>query len=404
MEDQRNLVIHRAGVVFLPQASNPIQSGEVGEYVDSNNQRWAVAADGTKRAAAGSALAGYPAVRLATNVALPTYAYSGTAQTITASGNGALKIDGVAVAANNRVLVKDGAAGSDNGIYVVTTPGGTSAKFVLTRAADMSASASLVAGALVPVGPEGKVNAGKSFALLTAAPMTLDTTALTFGSDFATERGMIPSARVAFSVNPTANDTLAVGGTTFKFVASLGTAGAQVQVLIGGSASATLTNTIAAINGDTTNANWTEATTPFAGAVVADAVTATVLRVMSATARGGNPAAISSGSVALTASVTGGASAWNPTNLNAMAALPASSMVSVGKVTITAAMISAGSLNIELPFSPTILLYQAQSSAGVLRNPSDVVAVSASTITITLGGGASPNLQANDVFAFLAQQ
>src|SRR3954469_12517197 len=57
--------------------------------------------------------------RLATAAALPacTAAGTGIGKTLTGNANGALSVDGTAVAVGNRILVKDQVAGADNGIY-----------------------------------------------------------------------------------------------------------------------------------------------------------------------------------------------------------------------------------------------------------------------------------------------
>jgi hypothetical protein len=106
--------------------------------------------------------------------------------------------------------------------------------------------------------------------------------------------------------------------------------------------------------------------------------------------------------MALTASVSGGASAWSAANLNETGKAESDVNESCGSTTITSADITATAKYIELPFTPTIVQYQAQTSGGVLRNPSDVVSISGNAIVITLGGGASPNLQNGDVFSFWA--
>lgn len=83
--------------------------------------------------------------RLATAAALPSCTYangtSGVGATLTATANGALTVDGVTVATNDRILVKNQAAALQNGVYVVTATGGASAVFVLTRSTDMDQAA-----------------------------------------------------------------------------------------------------------------------------------------------------------------------------------------------------------------------------------------------------------------------
>lgn len=118
-----------------------------------------------------------PSVYAATAAALP--AYTRTGNVITASALGALPaIDGTTMEAGDRLLLKDGAAGADNGIYVVTTLGDVSTAFVLTRATDADTSAEVTGGMAVFV-ETGTVNADTGWLLTTDDPV-LNTTALTF--------------------------------------------------------------------------------------------------------------------------------------------------------------------------------------------------------------------------------
>lgn len=89
-------------------------------------------------------------------------------------------LDGVTLAANDRILVKDQTTGSQNGIYVVTTLG-TGANGVWTRAEDFNTSAEAVPGSIVSV-QEGTAGADKLFMLATNGPITLNTTSLTFSA------------------------------------------------------------------------------------------------------------------------------------------------------------------------------------------------------------------------------
>lgn len=116
-------------------------------------------------------------VRLATAAALPAYTRAG--DVLTANANGGLSVDGTAVAVNDRILVKDGAAGADNGIYVVTATGGAGAPYVLTRADDANTSAEVTAGMFTFV-TEGTANADTGWILSTNDAIVLNTTALTF--------------------------------------------------------------------------------------------------------------------------------------------------------------------------------------------------------------------------------
>lgn len=117
-------------------------------------------------------------VRVVTAAALPAYTRVGNV--ITADANGALAaVDGVTLVVGNRLLLKDGAAGADNGIYEVTAVGDGSNPFVLTRTSDADSSAE-VTGGMFTFATEGTANGDTGWVLTTNDPITLNTTALSF--------------------------------------------------------------------------------------------------------------------------------------------------------------------------------------------------------------------------------
>jgi len=121
----------------------------------------------------------HDAVRFATDAVLP--AYTRVDNVITANANGALpSIDGVAPALTDDLLLQNGAAGEDNGIYTVTQLGDGANPFILERREDFAASDQVNPGCITTTGPEGTANGKQIFILATAAPITLNTTALTF--------------------------------------------------------------------------------------------------------------------------------------------------------------------------------------------------------------------------------
>lgn len=214
------------------------------------------------------------------------------------------------------------------------------------------------------------------------------------------QEGVVPAARCAFSANPANNDTLTIGGKTFTFKTTLIAATTTTQVKRGGSAAVTLASLLDAING-VTNANVVKDTTPFTLSVLADAVSATVLRLRLANAQGGSPIAGVSATMALAASITGGAAAWSAANLNVSGKAPSDSC-SLSTVAITAAMVTNASFQVELPFTPTSVLAFVTASTGVQRASTDAVTISGNAISIALGGGASPAIQAGDLVTILA--
>lgn len=123
-------------------------------------------------------------VRAATTAALAAVTYangsSGVGATLTADANGALAAqDGVTLVANDRLLVKNQAAGLQNGVYIVTQVGDGSNPFILTRATDADQNAEVTANMFTFV-EEGTVNSDSGWTLTTDNPITIGTTALSF--------------------------------------------------------------------------------------------------------------------------------------------------------------------------------------------------------------------------------
>jgi hypothetical protein len=101
-----------------------------------------------------------------------------TANIATLAGGAPNTLDGVTLALNDRILVKDQATASQNGIYVVSILG-SGANGTWTRATDFDTSADATAGAHVFVS-EGATYADSGWVLATNDPITLGTTALTW--------------------------------------------------------------------------------------------------------------------------------------------------------------------------------------------------------------------------------
>lgn len=80
-------------------------------------------------------------------------------------------LDGVALAVNDRILLKDQSTGAQNGIWVVTTLG-TGANGVWDRAADFDADAEVTSGAFTFV-EEGTLNDNTGWVLATNNPITI---------------------------------------------------------------------------------------------------------------------------------------------------------------------------------------------------------------------------------------
>ena len=110
---------------------------------------------------------------------------------------GAQTVDGVSLVAGDRVLVKDQTTASANGIYVV-------AAGAWTRASDADLAGELLN--LTVLASEGTVNADKAFTQTANAPITLNTTNLSFaqvggGTAYSAGNGLT-LASTTFSVTP----------------------------------------------------------------------------------------------------------------------------------------------------------------------------------------------------------
>ena len=115
-------------------------------------------------------------IRVATTASLVLT--SATSTTITMSGGMPTTLDGVTLAANDRILVKDqsgagATGGAANGLYIYAA--GTT----WTRATDADISAEATSGLFVFVS-EGTNNGSNGYTLTTPDPITLGTTQLTF--------------------------------------------------------------------------------------------------------------------------------------------------------------------------------------------------------------------------------
>lgn len=163
----------------LDQMATPTADVSMGSHKVTNLTDPSSAQDAATKAyvdATAQGLSVKGSVKLATTTALPTNTYAAGVITITATGT--LTVDGTITALNDRILVKDESSQLKNGVYVVTTAGAVGVAAVLTRSADMDASAEFP-GAFVFV-ESGTVNTAAGFVCTNSTPPTVGTTAITF--------------------------------------------------------------------------------------------------------------------------------------------------------------------------------------------------------------------------------
>ncbi len=161
-------------------------------------------------------------VRAATTAALPACTYSGTPNfTLTANANGALPAqDGQTLTAGQRLLVKNQADTKQQGIYTVTQVGDAGTPWILTRSADMNASAEFP-GAFTFV-EDGTAQAGTGWVCTAASTFILDGSAAPWAQfsspgAYTEGNGIDITAMVISGVANTAAG-LSVDGSGFKVV------------------------------------------------------------------------------------------------------------------------------------------------------------------------------------------
>lgn len=155
---------------------------------------------------------------------------------ITLAGGAPNTLDGVTIAVNDRILVKDQTTGSQNGIYVVTTLG-TGVNGTWTRAIDADQAGELTSGSVVAV-EEGTLNADSFWMLVTDGVITIGTTVLIFARrDSGAASGQQPGEICFFARNTAPTGFLkangaAVSRTTYAalFAAMIKTAAVAISI------------------------------------------------------------------------------------------------------------------------------------------------------------------------------
>lgn len=150
----------------LDQMAAPTASVSMNSQLLTNVLAPVSAGDATNKAYVDAAAVGIdwkPSVRVATTVA----------GTLATSFDATQTIDGVALVAGNRILIKNQAAPAENGIYVVAASGAP------TRSTDADVSGEVTSGMGTFVS-EGTVNGNTAWVLTTDDPITLNTTGLVF--------------------------------------------------------------------------------------------------------------------------------------------------------------------------------------------------------------------------------
>jgi hypothetical protein len=131
-------------------------------------------------------------------------------------------VDGVTLAAGDRVLLKDQSDKTQNGIYEVTSTGGASAEWVLTRADDADAAVEFRPLKAVYT-MEGTVNDNAMWKLVSEGPYTIGGTNLEFALAADSGYARAETVDMGYNVSHPNNHT-------FDLVHTLGTANVSVSV------------------------------------------------------------------------------------------------------------------------------------------------------------------------------
>jgi hypothetical protein len=164
----------------------------------------------TPTLATDAATKGYcDSVALGLDVKASVRAATTAAGTLASSFANGSVIDGITLATGDRILVKNQAAGAENGIYVVAASGAP------TRSTDCNSTTSYISGAFCFV-ESGTVNSGSSWVVSTQGTITPGTTAVTWvqftGSIAYTAGSGLTLTGTVFSANVTGVSTEISGG------------------------------------------------------------------------------------------------------------------------------------------------------------------------------------------------
>ena len=109
------------------------------------------------------------------------YVNNGVGATLTSTSTGTLTIDSVVANQGDRVLLQNQTNVNENGVYIVTNAGGTSAVWILTRSADQQNIEQLKLGQFISISA-GTAEAGSIWVLIEPLPARLGIDGLYFGN------------------------------------------------------------------------------------------------------------------------------------------------------------------------------------------------------------------------------
>lgn len=345
--------------------------------------------------------------RLATTTALPANTYnngaSGVGATLTASANGALSVDSVAVVVGNRILVKNEVTQANNGVYTVTQTGSAGAPYILTRASDFDTAGAGVdkidAGDFFLI-TAGTTQANTSWVQQTPLPITVGTTAIVFAQfgaplTYSAGTGLTESPAYTFNIANTAVTAATYGSASQVPVFAVNAQG-QLTLVTNTSiaiAAGAVSGLAASATTDTTNAtNITSGTLP-TGRLSGSYTGVTGVGTLTAGTWNGTAIGTAYGGTGLTATPTNGQLAIGNGTGYSLANLTAGTNVSItntaGGITISATPAAGGTVT---SVAMTVPSFLSVTGSPITTSGSLDVTLSGTALPVANGGTGATTL------------
>lgn len=152
---------------------------------------------------------------VAAGLTIKAAAVAATTTNVTLAGGAPSTLDGVTLALNNRILVKDQSVGTQNGIYYVSTLGSGS-NGTWTRATDADTGAEMPTGTYIFISG-GTVNASTSWVMNTTGAITIGVSTIVWV--LFSQIANVPAANITGTI--VASQIAAAAITTAKFAAGI---------------------------------------------------------------------------------------------------------------------------------------------------------------------------------------